>query len=71
MPLLSNDTSGFILDGNNMLEEKNSTTGHDRNNVKGNEAEEFIKRIVLKVLLTTVVLVVGVGIAVYYTSGAV
>jgi hypothetical protein len=71
MPLLSNDTSGFILDGNNMLEEKNPTTGHDRNNVKGNEAEEFIKRIVLKVLLTTVVLVVGVGIAVYYTSGAV
>lgn len=38
---------------------------------KGNEAEEFIKRIVLKVILTTVVLVVGVGIAVYYTSGAV
>lgn len=71
MPLLSNDTSGFILDGNNMLEEKNTTTGRDRNNVKGNEAEEFIKRIVLKVLLTTVVLVVGVGIAVYYTSGAV
>ncbi|MEH6451165.1 MAG: hypothetical protein V7765_21045 [Oleispira sp.] len=71
MPLLSNDTSGFILDGNNMLEEKNSKTGHDSNNVKGNEAEEFIKRIVLKVLLTTVVLVVGVGIAVYYTSGAV
>ncbi len=39
--------------------------------IKGNEAEEFIKRIVLKVLLSTVVLVVGVGIAVYYTSGAV
>jgi hypothetical protein len=41
------------------------------NEIKGNEAEEFIKRIVLKVLLSTVVLVVGVGIAVYYTSGAV
>lgn len=39
--------------------------------VKGNEAEEFIKRIVIKVILSTVVLVVGVGIAVYYTSGAV
>ena len=39
--------------------------------IKGNEAEEFIKKIVLKVLLSTVVLVVGVGIAVYYTSGAV
>jgi hypothetical protein len=39
--------------------------------VKGNEAEEFIKRIVIKVLFSTVVLVVGVGIAVYYTSGAV
>jgi len=71
MPLLSNDISGFILDGNNMLEESDQTTDSDRNNVKGNEAEEFIKRIVLKVLFTTVVLVVGVGIAVYYTSGAV
>lgn len=71
MPLLSNDSSGFILDGDNMLEENDQTTDSDRNNVKGNEAEEFIKRIVLKVLLTTVVLVVGVGIAVYYTSGAV
>ncbi len=39
--------------------------------IKSNEAEEFIKRIVLKVLLSTAVLVVGVGIAVYYTSGAV
>ncbi len=39
--------------------------------VKGNEAEEFIKKIVIKVLFSTVVLVVGVGIAVYYTSGAV
>ena len=41
------------------------------NEIKGYEAEEFIKRIVLKVLLSTAVLVVGVGIAVYYTSGAV
>jgi len=39
--------------------------------IKGNEAEEFIKKIVLKVIFTTVVLVVGVGIAVYYNSGAV
>ncbi len=39
--------------------------------IKGNEAEEFIKKIVIKVLFSTVVLVVGVGIAVYYTSGAV
>jgi hypothetical protein len=39
--------------------------------VKGNEAEEFIKKIVIKVLFSTVVMVIGVGIAVYYTSGAV
>jgi len=39
--------------------------------VKGNEAEEFIKLIIIKLLFTTLVLVVGVGIAVYYTSGAV
>lgn len=39
--------------------------------VKGNEAEEFIKKIVIKVIFSTVVLVVGVAIAVYYTSGAV
>ena len=39
--------------------------------VKGNEAEEFIKKIVIKVIFSTVVLVLGVGIAVYYTSGAV
>lgn len=37
--------------------------------VKGNEAEEFIKKIVIKVIISTVILVVGVGIAVYYTSG--
>lgn len=45
----------------------------DKNNevIKGNEAEEFIKKIVIKVLLSTVVMVIGVGIAVYYTSGAV
>lgn len=43
----------------------------DKENIKGNEAEEFIKKIVLKVLLTTIILVVGVGIAVYYTSGAI
>jgi hypothetical protein len=39
--------------------------------VKGNEAEEFIKKIVIKILFSTVVLIVGVGIAVDYTSGAV
>jgi len=39
--------------------------------VKGNEAEEFIKKVVIKVLLSTVVMIIGVGIAVYYTSGAV
>ena len=43
----------------------------ENDKIKGNEAEEFIKKIVLKVLFTTVVMVVGVGIAVYYTSGAV
>lgn len=39
--------------------------------IKGNEAEEFIKKIVIKVIISTAILVVGVGIAVYYTSGAV
>lgn len=42
---------------------------HDE--VKGNEAEEFIKKIVIKLVFSTLILVVGVGIAVYYTSGAV
>jgi hypothetical protein len=39
--------------------------------IKGNEAEEFIKKIAIKVIISMVILVVGVGIAVYYTSGAV
>lgn len=39
--------------------------------VNGNEAEEFIKKIVIKVIITTAILVIGVGVAVYYTSGAV
>lgn len=39
--------------------------------VKGNEAEEFLKKIAIKVIISTLILVVGVGIAVYYTSGAV
>ena len=38
--------------------------------IKGNEAEEFIKKIVIKVIISTVILVVGVGVAVYYHSGA-
>lgn len=38
--------------------------------IKGNEAEEFIKKVVIKVIISTVILVVGVGIAVYYHSGA-
>jgi hypothetical protein len=52
-----------------MLEEIKSAKSGE--NIKGNEAEEFIKRIVLKILFSTVVMIVGVGIAVYYTSGAV
>jgi len=52
-----------------MLEEKDVMKEADI--VKGNEAEEFIKKIVVKVIFTTFVIVVGVGIAVYYTSGAV
>ncbi len=47
------------------------SVGKNRDVIKGNEAEEFIKDIVIKLLFTTLVLVVGVGIAVYYTSGAV
>ena len=52
-----------------MLEEKDAI--QNNNTVKGNEAEEFIKKIVLKVLFSTIVMIVGVGIAVYYTSGAI
>jgi hypothetical protein len=64
-----------------MLEEKDAIKeanvvkgqgiGQDSDGVKGNEAEEFIKKIVLKILFSTIVMIVGVGIAVYYTSGAV
>lgn len=43
----------------------------EKKEITGNEAEEFIKKIILKVIFTTVILIVGVGIAVYYTSGAV
>ncbi|MFT4763907.1 MAG: hypothetical protein ACI9OH_000999 [Oleispira sp.] len=43
----------------------------DKDTIKGNEAEEFIKKLVLKVILSAIVMVIGVGIAVYYTSGAV
>jgi hypothetical protein len=52
-----------------MLDEKKSAKSSE--SIKGNEAEEFIKIIVLKILFSTVVMIVGVGIAVYYTSGAV
>jgi hypothetical protein len=57
-----------------MLGEKDSIKGtrpvKDTNTVKGNEAEEFITKIVLSVLFTGVVIVVGAGIAFYYISGA-
>lgn len=39
------------------------------NKVTGNEAEEFIKKIAIKIVITTAILIIGVGIAVYYTSG--
>lgn len=35
----------------------------------GNEAEEFIKKIAIKIVITTVILIIGVAVAVYYTSG--
>jgi len=38
---------------------------------KGNEAKEFLTKIIIKVIVGTAVLVIGVGVAVYYTSGAV
>ena len=38
---------------------------------KGNEAEEFLTKIIIKVVVGTAVMVIGVGVAVYYTSGAV
>jgi hypothetical protein len=55
-----------------MLGEKDSIKGtrpvKDTKPVKGNEAEEFITKIVLNGLFTGVVILVGVGIAVYYIS---
>jgi hypothetical protein len=55
-----------------MLGEKDSIKDtrpvKDTTPVKGNEAEEFITKVVLNVLFTGVVIVVGVGIAVYYMS---
>lgn len=36
-----------------------------KNRVKGNEAEEFIQKIVLKILFTVMVVVVGLGIALF------
>ena len=44
----------------------------DKNSKKavvGNEAEEFIKKIAIKIVITTATLIIGVGVAVYYTSG--
>ena len=38
---------------------------------KGNEAEEFLTKIIIKVIVGTAVMVIGVGVAVYYTSGVV
>lgn len=46
--------------------EKNKTAA---DNITGNEAEEFIKKIAIKIVITTAILIIGVGIAVYYTSG--
>lgn len=46
--------------------EKNKTAA---DNITGNEAEAFIKKIAIKIVITTAILMVGVGIAVYYTSG--
>jgi heme/copper-type cytochrome/quinol oxidase subunit 2 len=48
--------AALLFGGNTMLTNKP---------VKGNEAEEFIKLIVLKVFFVIVVLVVGVGFALY------
>ena len=49
-----------------MTEQKNQPSTQ-----KGNEAEEFLTKIILKVVIGTAVMVIGVGVAVYYTSGAV
>jgi hypothetical protein len=55
-----------------MLGEKDSIKGtrsvKDTNTIKGNEAEEFITKIVLNVLFTGVLILVGAGIAFYYIS---
>jgi hypothetical protein len=37
--------------------------------IKGNETEEFLKRMVLKIIISTVVLIAGVGIAAYNMRG--
>jgi hypothetical protein len=64
-----------MLEEKDAIKEANVVKGQgisqDSDGVKGNEAEEFIKKIVLKILFSTIVMIVGVGIAVYYTSGAV
>jgi hypothetical protein len=52
-------------------EKSDMTDQNKTEEVNGNEAEEFIKKIVIKVIITTAILVIGVGVAVYYTSGAV
>jgi hypothetical protein len=38
---------------------------HNDAKIKGNETEEFLKRMVLKIIISTVVLIAGVGIAAY------
>jgi hypothetical protein len=56
-----------------MLDEKDNIKGtrsvKHSSAVKGNEAEEFITKIVLNGLFTGVVILVGVGIAFYCISG--
>jgi|TARA_B100000446_G_scaffold128651_1_gene120574 hypothetical protein len=53
-----------------MSEEKKANVV-DESVIKGNEAEEFIKKIAIKIIISMAILIVGVGIAVHYTSGAV
>ncbi len=49
---------------------KETSGDHNEAGIKGNETEEFLKRMVIKIIVSTVVLITGVGIATYYMGAA-
>ncbi len=44
---------------------KETSKTHNKDGIKGNETEDFLKSMVLKIIVSTVVLIIGVGIAAY------